>query len=156
MIEVKANLTLAEADSIFENMKSVKQLKKTAYLPDRGSITRRVQMYGKDWPIWPVNYFVFAFEGAELKSVAQRFQDLTMGAPPEARVDMVCVLNRGVICNQNQDGSFSALPSASSHLFTCNTSKSLLLFYALASNYFNQTWLPSFRFNDYLGEITFD
>jgi hypothetical protein len=115
-------------------------------------------MYGKDWPIWPVNYFVFAFEGADLKSVAQRLQDLAIntGAPPEARVDMVCVLNRGVICNQSLDGSFNALPSASSHLFICNTSKSLLLFYTLASNCFNQTWLPSFRFKDYLGEMTFD
>lgn len=37
----------------------------------------------------------------------------------------------------------------------CRTSRSLLLFYALLSNYFNQAWLPNFRFKDYLGNLEF-
>ncbi len=158
VIEVKANLTLANVDSVFENMKSVKQLKKTAYIPENGVITRTLQMYGKDWSIWPVNYFVFAFESADLNSVAQRLQKLAIdcAAPPEARVDMVCVLDRGVICNQHTNGLIDALPNASSNLIPYSTSKSLLLFYALVSHYFNQAWLPSFQFKDYLGKILFD
>jgi hypothetical protein len=69
---------------------------------------------------------------------------------------MVCVLDRGVICNRALDGTFDGLPTPTSSLFVCNTNKSLLLLYTLASRYFNQTWLPSFRFKDYLGEMTFD
>lgn len=157
-IEVKANLTLQKVDSIFENMLSVKQLQKTAHQPENSVIVRSVKMYGQDWPIWPVNYFVFAFAGTELAGIAQRLQELTTrnAAPPHSRVDMVCVLDRGVICNRALDGTIDALPTPTSSPFVCNTSKSLLLFYTLASRYFNQTWLPSFRFKDYLGDMTFD
>lgn len=157
-IEVKANLTLREVDSVLENMKSVKQLKKAAYQLERGPITRSVNMFGQDWPIWPVNYYVFAFESADLTSIANRLNALAAAGdfPPHSRVDMVCVLDRGVICNRTPDGTFDALPTPASNLAVCNTRKSLLLFYTLASQYFNQTWLPSFRFSDYLGEMTFD
>lgn len=158
VIEVKANLTLAEIESIYQNMQSIKQLKKAAYQPENSVIIRSVNMYGQDWPIWPVNYYVFAFDGVDLMTIVQRLQELTIdsAAPTASRVDMVCVLDRGVICNRLSDGSFDALPTPTSNLFACNTAKSPLLFYTLASRYFNQTWLPSFRFLDYLGEMTFD
>lgn len=158
VVEVKGSLTLGEVDTVFRNMQSVKQLKKTAYLPENGIMTRSVNMYGQDWPIWPVNYYVFAFGGADLTSIAQRLQQLTIeaAAPAASRVDMVCILDRGVICNRTSDGLFDALPTPTSNLFVCNTAKSLLLFYTLATRYLNQAWLPSFRFKDYLGAITFD
>ena len=158
VVEVKASLTLGEVNTVFQNMQSVKQLRKTAYIPENGNITRSVNMYGQDWSIWPVNYYVFAFEGADLTSIAQRLQQLTIEAvaPAASRVGMVCILDRGVICNRTSDGIFDALPTPTSSLFVCNTAKSLLLFYALATRYFNQAWLPSFRFLDYLGAMTFD
>lgn len=158
LIEVKANLGLSEVDAVFENMRSVKHLQKAAYIPENNLIVRSVNMYGQEWRIWPVNYFVFAYEGANLMSIAQRLQDLTNvnAATLPSRIDMVCILDRGVICNRLADGSFDALPTPTSNLFVCNTTKSLLLFYTLVSRYFNQTWLPSFRFRDYLGEMTFD
>lgn len=157
-VEVKASLTLGDVDTVFQNMQSVKQLKKTAFLPENGNITRSVDMYGQNWAIWPVNYYVFAFGGVDLTSIAQRLQQLTIeaAAPAASRVDMVCILDRGVICNRTSDGLFDALPTPTSNLFVCNTAKSLLLFYTLATRYFNQVWLPSFRFKDYLGAMTFD
>jgi hypothetical protein len=158
VIEVKAKLTLGDVESIFQNMRSIKQLQKTAHQPENSLITLSVNMYGQEWPIWPVNYYVFAFEGADLISIAERLQQLTIDSAlaPASRVDMVCILDRGVICNRTTEGGFDALPTPTSSLFVCNTTKSLLLFYSLASRYFNQSWLPSFRFTDYLGEMNFD
>lgn len=158
VIEVKANLSIGEVESVFENMRSVKALTKTAYEPPQGLIHSKVRMYGQPWDIWPVNYYAFSFEGADLRSVAQRLDQLTIAAksPIHHRVDMVCVLDRGVVCNQRTDGVFDALPSPGSSLFVCNTRKPLLLFYALASHYFNQCVLPPFRFSTYLGQMEFD
>jgi hypothetical protein len=158
VIEVKANLAFGEVDSIFQNVQSVKSLKKAAYQSENGIIARTVNMYGQDWSIWPVHYYVFAFEGTDLIRTAERFGQLATesGSPASSRVDMVCVLDRGVICNRVSEGSYDALPTPSSDLWVCHTEKSLLLFYTLASRYFNQTWLPAFRFNDYLGNMAFD
>ncbi len=71
------------------------------------------------------------------------------------RIDTVCVLDKGVICNQLTDGTFDALPQPGSKLNVCKTVRSLLLFYALTSRYFNQARLPNFRFTDYLGNMKF-
>ena len=158
VIEVKATLTQGDLDSILENMLSVKLLQKLAHQPEDNLISRTVNMYGQQWPIWPVNYYVFAFGGADLMSIAKGLQEVTTtrALPANTRVDMVCILDQGVICNLMSDGLFDALPTPSSTLNVCNTTKSLLLFYSLASRYFNQAWLPSFRFTDYVGAITFD
>ena len=77
------------------------------------------------------------------------------GLPEHSRIDTVCVLNRGVICNQRADGKFDALPEPGSKLYVCKTDRALLLFYALISRYFNQARLPNFRFTDYLGKMKF-
>jgi len=78
------------------------------------------------------------------------------GLPEYSRIDTVCVLDKGVICNQRVDGKFDALPQPGSKLYVCKTVRSLLLFYTLTSMYFNQARLPNFRFSDYLGNMVFD
>ena len=157
VIEVKAYLDSAELNRVFENMLSVRALKKTAYVPRSGVIIEREYMYGKEWDIWPINYFVFAYESIPLDTIAdlisKKHQELSL--PEYSRIDSVCVLDKGVICNRSSDGMFDALPEPSSKIFVCTTTKALLLFYTLISRYFNQARLPNFRFTDYLGEITF-
>lgn len=157
VIEVKARLESRDIDACFENMLSVRRLVKSAYLPQSDLIVHNVRAYGGQHPIWPVNYFVFAYDSPQLMTVAEliRTRTLSDGLPFTSRLDTVCVLNQGVICNRLADGSIDALPAPGSDWQVCRTSKSLLMFYALLSNYFNQAWLPNFRFKDYLGKMEF-
>jgi hypothetical protein len=157
VIEVKARLDPGDLEGCFQNMLSVRRLVKSAYLPESNLIIRKVRAYGGQHPIWPVNYFVFAYDSVPLMTVAESIRERTLaeGLPLTSRLDTVCVLNQGVICNRLADGTFSALPEPGSSWQVCRTSKSLLLFYALLSNYFNQAQLPNFRFKDYLGKLEF-
>lgn len=157
VIEVKAHLDSSALGQCFENMKSVRQLKKSAFLP-QGIVRRTVRAYGADHEIWPVNYFVFAYDSIEIMQLGLEIIARTEAdnLPPESRLDTVCVLDKGVICSELSDGTFDALPEPGCKWRVCRTRDSLLLFYALTSRYFNQAWLPDFRFTDYLGAMTFE
>jgi len=154
VIEVKALLDTKEINNILANMESVRALKKSAYILDAG-IERGHTMYGKAWDIWPINYYVFAFDSINLVTVAETLIQQTAFFPLERRVDMVCVLGNGVMINQLANGTFNALPEPGSEVKVKLTEKALLLFYTLASRYFFQAAMPMFRFLDYLGSISF-
>jgi hypothetical protein len=56
VIEVKATLDSRELERAFENMKSVRALRKTGYEIEDGPIVRSNTLYGRKWDIWPTNY----------------------------------------------------------------------------------------------------
>jgi hypothetical protein len=158
VIEIKAYLNANELKKVFQNMESVRNLKKIAYFKSAGAIIYSDNLYGKEWEIWPINYYVFAYNSINLMTLARQINDShhSKGLPEYSRIDTVCVLDKGVICNQRVDGKFDALPQPGSKLYVCKTVRSLLLFYTLTSMYFNQARLPNFRFSDYLGNMVFD
>jgi hypothetical protein len=157
VMEVKADLTTQELERAFENMRSVRKLQKIAYEVDSGPITKWKMLYGRTWQMWPINYFVFAFDSSPLDKLgsllAKRYTDERL--PEWERIDTICVLNRGVILNQDPNGFFDALPSPGSTVGHYETERALLLFYSLISRYMFQAEIPSFRFTDYLGKLNF-
>jgi len=157
VIEVKANLDANGLDCVFQNMESVRNLRKTAYFKPEGPIIHLDNLYGRKWEIWPINYYVFVLDSIELTTLLKHIvvRQQTKKIPESSRIDTICVLDKGVICNQLADGKLDALPQPGSKLFVCETTQALLLFYTLTSVYFNQVRLPNFRFNDYLGKMTF-
>lgn len=157
VIEVKAYLDANELDRVFQNMESVRNLRKTAYVKPAGAIIYSDNLYGREWEIWPINYYIFAYDSIELMTLVEyiNMRCQTKKLTEHSRIDTVCVLDKGVICNQYADGKFDALPRPGSKLYVCKTTRSLLLFYTLTSRYFNQARLPNFRFTDYLGKMTF-
>jgi hypothetical protein len=157
VIEVKADLTQQELERAFENMQSVRKLQKRAYIRPSGPIIQNERMYGREWEIWPINYHIFAFDSPDLIRLGEWLQIRYTQAQPPAweRIDTICVLDKGVICHRLTSGQFSALPEPDSVVFPCPTNRALLLFYTLISVQMFQTRLPSFRFTDYLGQITF-
>lgn len=157
VIEVKAFVDLDELKTIFQNMLSIRNLKKTAYFKRSSPILEYEKLYGQEWDIWPINYYVFAYDSIELMTLAQHINEKHKAErfPEFSRIDTVCVLDKGVICNQSADGKIDPLPQPGSTLHVCNTSRSLLLFYTLISVYLNQARLPNFRFTDYLGNLQF-
>ena len=157
VIEVKAKLDTGELERVFENMGSVRSLQKTAFYKYEGPIVHSQFMYGTSWDIWPINYYVFAYDSVDLKTVADYIQQYhkSKDLPVHQRIDTVCVLDKGVVCNQDAAGNLDALPEPHSSLGFRRTSRSLLLFYALTSRYFNHATLPNFRFTDYIKKIKF-
>jgi hypothetical protein len=160
-IEVKAHLDTAELEKTMENMRSVKTLVKRAYGPEMASIKKWVPLYGQNWDIWPVNYFIFAYDSVDLTTIYRKLVEIheRLRLPPHERVDSVCVLDKGVICNTHLSGpmigKYDALPDPNTHLCVVESKRALLYFYALWSPYFNSAWLPLFNFHQYLGQITF-
>lgn len=157
VIEVKANLDEKVLLASYENMKSVRILEKAAYYKPSGVIIYSDNLYGKEWDIWPINYFIFSYDSVDLADLAAKVDKLHKEniLPEWKRIDLICVHDKGVICNQLADGKFSALPEPNSKLMVCNTKRALLLFYSLISTYLFQTRLPNFRFINYLGQMKF-
>lgn len=157
VFEVKARLDTTELDKIFKNMESVRKLRKAAYHPGKGLFTT-VDLYGRSWDIWPVNYYVFAFDSIDIYTLEREIGDRHREnqLPEHSRIDAVCVLNKGVVYNEHPDGTVSALPIPGSRVTGYETRQALLLFYSIISNYLFQTWMPDFRFKNYLGKMTFE
>lgn len=157
VIEIKAFLNSKELNNAFKNMESAKNLEKKAYFKENSSITHINKLYGKEWEDWPLNYYISAYNSIDLVKLAEteHKKHIDKNLPEHAKIDTICVLDKGVICNRRNDKKIDALPQPESNLHVVQTSRSLLLFYALTSIYFNQANIPNFNFNSYLGELKF-
>lgn len=157
VIEVKAQLSPSTIPGIIENMLSVRKLVKSAcyWFSDGEIILTRHNLYGQEWDIWPVHYFVFAFESSEVDAIGQRITDEheSRKLPLPSRIDCVCILDRAVFLNRHPDGSQDALPGPDTTFAYYETPKALLLFYTLIAHYLNQATLPRFRFSDYIKNV---
>lgn len=159
VIEVKSFLNkteLTKKRGVFDNMYSVRDLEKKAFY-EEGAIKCPTENYGQSWKDWPINYFVFAFNSTSLKTIAQQINDyhIKYALPPERRIDMVCVLGKGLVVNQTDEPAMNACPNATSTLKYIETKKEILLFYGLMSQYFLQVYMRKFNFIYYIKEISF-
>jgi len=157
VIEVKSYLNTDELKRIFENMLSVRGLKKTAYHKPTGAIIYTSNLYGKEWDIWPINYYVFAYDSIKLDTLTGYIEKTNqeMQLPIHSRIDTVCVLDKGVICNCYTDNKLYATPGHGSTLIAYETTRSLLFFYTLTIHLLNQVTMPNLQFLPYLGKIEF-
>lgn len=127
-IEVKTSLRLDELPSLSEAALRLKQLDCSSYyMADNPVISHVSYAYGKEYSVLPPFYFVLAFDGPDLKSLGtqmaqSRVLHLLEGEYDLSKqVDMVCVLNRGVVANGQSDSrggvtNLCAIPSPESRL----------------------------------------
>jgi hypothetical protein len=155
VIEVKAFLDKSELEKTYQNMRSVKSLVKKAYFEEKGMITHTHTLYGREWDHWPVHHFVFAYDSGSIESVLNNLESLQASDEIHKRIDTICILERGVILNQGADGMFYALPVPGSKAIASQTSRALLLFYALISVILNQASMRSFNLMPYLKDMSF-
>jgi hypothetical protein len=156
VLEVKSLINTSELNKIFENMKSVKSLQKTAYAPLYQDTPITWNLYGTDEPIWPINYYVFAFDSMDLKSIRNKIEQFHIDnlLPVSKRIDGVCVLKKGIICNYDKDNKITFLPNNETHIGEFASEKALLAFYILLSNLF-PAGMPNFVALNYLRKIPF-
>lgn len=157
VFEVKTKLNKKELENTFENIRSVRKLKKTAYVP-KSPIKYFHNLYGKKWDIWPVNYFLFAYESTDPKKLLKQVESMyeKQDLPAHSRIDLICILNKGLICNSTSDGEYCVLPESDSKLVYVDARTSLLFFYTLIMSILNQTSLPHFNFTSYIKNIDLD
>lgn len=155
VIEVKAFLNKAERQAAFENMKSVKGLRKRAYHPGRDETAARVHLYGKWWTDWPIQYYVFAFDSDDLETVADHLLTLQTEQEDHLRIDSACILRKGVIMNQLENGQYSALPEDGARVAASFTANPLLLFHILTSRFFCQACMADVNLIPYMANIRF-
>jgi hypothetical protein len=159
VIEVKTHLNLRDLDGIFENMLSVRRLEKKAYVGPtdnpKNTIAIAHEIYDRTWEIWPVHYFVFAFDSVNLESFVSALAEKVAedNLEPWMRIDTICVHTKGVICNRYKNGMIDALPSRNSSVVRIKTNRALLLFYILISSHLLQAVLPPLRLTDYVRDV---
>ena len=95
VIEVKTKLRSGDVETCIRNCQSIKQLSREAYFPLPS--LRQYEMYGTFWDDMPILYSVFAPSADGL--YAAKFNELQQSIPVDQRVDMVCVLDRGLNIN---------------------------------------------------------
>lgn len=155
VIEVKAFLDKAELEKAHQNMLSIKSLNKKAYFKRNSIIQITHNLYEREWDFWPVNFFIFAFDSSSLESVMSNLKNHQTGSEIHKRIDSICILEKGVILNQHNNGMLSALPSKESRPIASLTSKPLLMFFAIISIILNQANMDPFNLMPYIEEMNF-
>jgi hypothetical protein len=170
VIEIKSFLDGNGLQTILKNMESVRSLDKVAFLhPRRVASGNQVpindeiyedvlhfDLYGKRWPYWPINYFVFAYNSIDLHQIAQLMINYNEAqqAPCHKVIDMVCSLDKGLIANRLISGKYWAIPEPGATLNVDTSGNTLLNFYGLMSQVVSQATLPVFEFAHYLQHAT--
>lgn len=158
VIEVKAKLEASDLDGILENMLSVRRLTKKAYRsePSYNPAFTAFPIYGKeDWEGYPINYFVFAFDSSDLKSLASILNEKhkERKLPLWSRIDGICVGRKGMITNivnQPNLGIFYPLPQPNSQLVAEKAKRPLLWFYEMLMDCLSVAELHNFSLIQYM------
>jgi hypothetical protein len=132
VIEVKSNLDGAELNDCIEKILSVKNLKKTEFFKPGGPIEDKYTLYGKEFQFFPILGYAFAFNSIELGNLTAQLlkQNQERRLPIENRIDVICVLNKGLVFSSHEKDIIS-LPEPNSYLCWAENENSLLLFYLL-------------------------
>lgn len=151
VIEVKATLDAEELKKVYANMTSVKCLQKTSFIPTENIVL----LYGTKYDIWPITYYVFAFDSIKLETISEYMKatNKEQKLAIDKRIDSVAVLNKGVICYILDNGTIDTCPHPNSRTAVVTSAKSLLLFYGLLTRILLQAWLPPFQLNRYLKDF---
>ena len=150
VIEVKTFLNKNEIEAAFENMKAVKALNKSAYHPDRATTSKH--LYGMPTVHWPLQFFIFAYESDGLDTVLGHVQRLNAGQPIDKQIDMVCILDKGLIVHLAPEG-LQPIPMPNTTLIAKPSSKPLLTFYTLLAHLMGQAVSEPVSLNPYLKHI---
>lgn len=150
VIEVKTYLNKTEVENAFENMRAVKSLKKVAYHPGRANTVKK--LYGQSTEHWPLQFFIFAYESDSLETIRGHVERLNAGQPINQQIDMVCVLDKGLLVNLAESG-LEPIPMPGTKLVAKESSKALLTFYALISHLLGQADSEPIATHHYLRHI---
>jgi hypothetical protein len=138
VIQVKSKIDMPGLRDSVENIRSAKRLMKSAfYKPTR--VMDHWTQYGKTYDYFPMTGYVFAFESIDIEALGKGLDELNRESaiPPEQQIDLVCLLDKGVIAHNDADGNMVSWAeptnpdTGETTVTTVRTRRSLLLFYVM-------------------------
>ena len=156
VIEVKSMLNNSTLSDALDNVRSVKQMTKRAFVPQGGVITKTFSLYGKQTSYFPVLGFIFSYSSIQdIKSLKDQIEGKDDLQNVEKNTDTVCILNRAIITNQTNEGMIVVSKEPNTKRGFMSTTDSLLLFYLLMMHVLPQAWMDPIKMTDYSSGVPF-
>jgi len=157
VIEVKSFLDSAALRDAWAKIAVIKRLPKKALRPHPGFPWTRT-VYGKVWSHVPTCGLVFAYDGADLRTLGTTLTELAEEEGedhPECFIDSVWVLKKGGLVWLNPDNGRvdpSPEPGASLGSLEAEPGQVLMSLTLHLYEHFATAWMPEFRIIDYFGQ----
>lgn len=153
-IEVKSILTKKKIMESVENIKSVKNMDKSAARIDE-DITKESIEQGVRHRIIPTKGCVFAYHSRlKLETIAEVLNEENQKLNDNEKINFICVLNRGIIFYYNKiNGKIDPAPSKDSGIGFAETKYALPWFFNALFMFFDRTWTHPTNISLYLGEV---
>ena len=157
VIEVKSFLDSTQLRDAWTKIARIKRMPKKAFRSNPG-YTRTRTVYGKVWSYVPTCGLIFAYDGADLRTLGTTLAELAEEENqdhPEYFVDSVWVLNKGGLVWLNPDNGridVSPEPRASLQSLDAESGQVLMSLTLHLYEHFGTAWTPEFRIIDYFGE----
>jgi len=133
VIEVKSYLDSEELKKSIDIIASAKKLPKVAYYDEAVRISVG-PLYGRTWPYFPTLGAIFAYDSMNLLNVGKVLERVSQekNLPLYEQIDLVCVLNKGLVVNFIPDkNKVLCRPDISTKRVYAETQETLLQFYIL-------------------------
>ena len=151
VMEVKSYLGKKELRQAVENIRTAKSLPKQAFYP-QGKVFETWTIYGREFDYFPMMGYLFAFRSSKLDTLVPLLDELntSMGIAPEHQIDVICVLDKGVVAHVRNDGKLIGWPESDSAITWIPTKRALLLFYLFIMGQLSQAKMRPLQVKDYL------
>ena len=152
IIEAKSTLSLPELRDSQAKIAKAKGLKKLTYVKQSGDIEWGIDAYGRRFNHFPMHGAVFSYSSkSPLPNLARELNKLQADLPMELWVDMVIVLDRGLLMYRRPDGTMLIRPEPQSALCAIKSSNPLMPATLAIQDVFSGVWMPQTKLGAYLG-----
>jgi uncharacterized protein DUF6602 len=154
--EVKSKLDGKELKDAVDKIRKVKLMPKSAFEPQRGAVHNSTALYGRAWNYYPTLGFIFAYDSIDLNTLKDQLIELQKGHPVHTHVDLICVLNKGLILSfDSTTGTVSQSPTEKTTPRAVQSDNPLLITLVLFQELMLNSWMPRFRIRDYLEDTVY-
>lgn len=157
VIEVKSFLNSGELSKSIENVRSVKSMRKIAYVPQQGPIISTTNLYGEELDYFPVLGFVFAYDSIKsIKILKDKLVEKDDLRDLKNNLDSICILNKAVITNYDiSDSKTSSTKEPNTARVFIKTQKSLLYFYLQLTHALPQASMRPVQMTKYAQQVLY-
>jgi len=152
IIEVKSKLNSASLKDAIDNIRSVKNMTKRAFIEQGGVIINNFTLHGKESEHFPVIGLIFSYSSINLQKLKVQLEQ-SDDEDVTKNVDSICILNSGLI--SNIDKKLSLAKELNSRRFFTETKDSLLLFYLMMMHVLPQAKMRPIKMTEYTKDLNF-
>jgi len=158
VIEIESKLDSEDLVKKVKKIKEVKNLLKLAFYEQKGDITKKVDIYGKEFEYFPTIGTIFAFDSTDLNKLTNELEKVNrqLKLSLEEQIDVICVFEKGMIFHYNPKKhaiEFPPVPECELRFHTYGPEQNLLRFYDLLMHVLTQAWVRPIDTTTYLRQF---